>query len=138
MKLVFVTTNNLEEYWLKTRRMIIASTKRSFGKYEGIDILKELMNGRMNLWVAEDSEDGVVRGLAITEIVQYPRMKVCKVLCCTGSKMMDWVHYLLEIEFWAKKNGCRSIEPVCRLGWTKTLKKMGYEPRHMLMEKVLQ
>lgn len=134
MKLTLVTQNSLEEYWLKTRKMIDSACTRSFGKYEAIDVMRELMKGNMNLWVAEDEK---VKSIAITQIVSYPRTKVCKILCCTGKGMNEWVHFLMEIEGWAKKMGCKTTEPECRLGWARVLKKMGYERGHIMLEKVL-
>lgn len=134
MKLVLVTPNNLEEYWLKTRKLIEAACTRSFNKYQAVDIMRELMKGRMNLWVTEDDK---IHSLAITQIVSFPRTKVCKILCCTGKGMNEWVHYLMEIEMWAKAMGCSTTEPECRKGWARVLKKMGYKPAHVMLIKDL-
>lgn len=134
MKLIMVTPDTLEEYWIKTRSMIADACKRSFGAYEAIDVMREIAMGKMTLWVAEDEK---VRGLAITEFIKYPRAKVCVVVCCTGTKLKEWLHYLSEIEAWAKSQGCNRIRPICRKGWAKLLAKMDYKPGHIELEKAL-
>jgi hypothetical protein len=90
----------------------------------------------MALWLAL-SETEAIEALAITEIAAYPRITVCKLLACTGDDAALWVHLLESIEAWAKSRGCAAMEPVCRPGWERRLKPMGYRKTHVVLEKRL-
>lgn len=78
-----------------------------------------------------------ITALAITEIVAYPRIAVCKLLACTGEDAARWVNLLTQIEAWAKAQGCAAMEPICRPGWERHLKPKGYRKTHVVLEKTL-
>lgn len=121
--------------WPRVRDRIASCCDRSGGKYEPADILRNLIAGRMDLWLAEDG--GAIHAVAISEIVVYPRVRVCKLLACTGEKARRWLDLLAQIEAWARAQGCAVIEPVCRPGWERHLKPMGYRKTHVVLEKTL-
>lgn len=135
MKLHAIEPANLPERWPTIRDRIAACCARSGGKYEPIDVLQNALCGRMQLWLVQD--DDATYALAITEIVSYPRITVCKLLACTGEDAPRWVDLLDEIEAWAKGQGCSVMEPICRPGWERQLKPMGYRKTHVVLEKRL-
>lgn len=177
MHLQTVQVRDVPDLWPLIRDRLVGCCDRSGGKYAPIDVLHNLLVGRMQLWIAVDErsdsreslsgaeaprtaeregrgsrglrsldisgrrggsrEAARMRALAITEIVPYPRITVCKLLACTGEDAHRWVDLLAGIEAWAKERGCGVLEPICRPGWERHLKPMGYVKTHVVLEKRL-
>jgi hypothetical protein len=136
MRLRAPTPEEIPELWPRVRDRIAACCERSGGKYEPIDVLRNLIVGAMNLWMVVD-ESNAIKALAITEIAVYPRVTVCKLLACTGEDAALWVDLLAPIEAWARQRGCAAMEPICRPGWERRLKPLGYRKTHVVLEKGL-
>ncbi len=189
-----VTPPDIPDLWPQIRDRIASCCERSGGKYEAIDVLRNLIAGSMNLWLAVDEpvspeettrvlpharqevvqqiehrrespvaadaatpasklgwsgdfasrnteaatcERVRIKALAVTEIAAYPRITVCRLLACTGDDAALWVDLLAPIEDWAKSRGCAAMEPICRPGWERRLKPMGYRKTHVVLEKRL-
>jgi hypothetical protein len=115
--------------------MIESAAEYSVGKYEGKDILKLIIDGKFQLWGAVEGEK--INGIAITEIVDYPRVKMCRFLCATGENLSEWMPLIKDIEAWAVSKGCKSFQAECRPGWERLLKPYGYEKSHIIMNKEL-
>ena len=135
MRLRGIAPAELPDLWPQIRDRIAACCARSGGKYEPLDVLQLVIAARMQLWLA--TEDDAIHALALTEIVRYPRVKVCKLLACTGEGAPRWIDLIGAIEAWAKDCGCAVLEPVCRPGWERHLKPMGYRRTHVVLEKTL-
>ena len=100
------------------------------------DILRFVLNGQMQLWVAY--EGGVVYGHVITEIKQYPQCKMLVVQYCAGEEnhmqfVEDEMFDLLDR--FAKDAGCAGIEFVGRPGWRKQANKYGYSVQSVMYQK---
>ena len=153
-----VQPHELPVWWSLVRDRVASTCERSSGKYQPADILKQLVDGQMQLWAVLDeepeaSEDETkrlqgsrarqategpqIKAIAITEISQFPRARVCWVLACTGDVVDDWLDHLSEIESWAHARGCTAIEPVARPGWERRLNSRGYRKTHVVLEKTL-
>ena len=115
--------------------LIDAATAYSMGKYTGADVVREIVQGRMQLWAAVNEEK--INGIAITEIVNYPCTRLLRFLCCTGEKAEEWFSLIQEIEAWGKMQGCKSFEAICRAGWERYLKNYDYKKQHVIMGKEL-
>ncbi len=142
MHLRAVSPHELPDLWPDIRDRIAACCTRSGGKYAPADILQSLIAGPMQLWLAIDDETvggraGAIKALAISEIASYPRIKVCKLLACTGEDAGRWIELVQSIEAWARSQGCGAMEPICRPGWERHLKPRGYKRTHVILEKRL-
>lgn len=137
IELVEVHPRYLPECWLvgTVRAMIEDACSHSGGRYEVMDILNLLLQQRMQLWVAV--EDVEPLAIALTEIVQFPHVKECRVLCATGNDMKMWSNFIRQIEEWAQDNECRKMLVIARAGWEKVLKPYGYEKNHVQLERDL-
>lgn len=136
MRLHRVAPHELPDLWPQIRERVAACCARSGGKYEPVDVLLNCLSRRMNMWLVQGDADHI-SAIAITEIVAYPRITVCKLLACTGEGAEQWVDLLADIEAWAKAQGCAAIEPICRPGWERRLKPKGYRKTHVVLEKSL-
>jgi hypothetical protein len=165
MRLRAVAAHDLPELWPQLRERVASCCARSGGKYEPLDVLMHCLSRRMDLWLAIENRDGEscepaapthagapagdlawrpadrecarIAALAITEIVVYPRITVCKLLACTGDDAQRWIDLLAPLETWAKAQGCAVMEPICRPGWERQLKPAGYRKTHVVLEKSL-
>lgn len=131
--LIGIPANQLADCWENVKHLIADACARSNGKYEAIDILKSLLRGDMQLWGAI-SEDKI-EAIAIGEIVNYPRIRVYRMLGATGNDMGEWVGHIQGIENWARLQGCMDFEAVARPGWEKMLK--GYKKTHVILNRSL-
>lgn len=87
----------------------------------------------MQLWISWN--DGIEASF-VTEVCDYPQMRVMRWVLAGGSNMESWLTLLTEkVENWAKKNKCQRLEIVGRKGWTKVLR--DYEPQAVYFVKEL-
>ncbi len=136
MRLHAPEPRNIPDIWPTIRERVASCCGRSGGKYEPVDVLLNFLGGRMELWLVLDEADAI-QALVITEIVAYPRIRVCKLLACTGEGAPQWLDLIEKIEAWAKARGCGAMEPICRAGWERRLKPLGYRKTHVVLEKSL-
>jgi len=185
MRLQLPQPPDIPGLWPHIRDRIASCCERSGGKYAPADVLRSLIAGEMQLWLAVDEpispekttrvpphawqevvqrvehrrespsgadapapasklgwraatcERARIKAVAITEIAAYPQITVCKLLACTGDDAARWVELLAPIEAWAKSRGCAAMEPICRPGWERRLKPLGYRKTHVVLEKCL-
>ena len=97
-------------------------------------MLRLLLAGRMQLWAVVGE---AIEAIVLTEIAEYPRRRLCRVLAAAGAGRARWLHLLGTIEEWARAQGCTAIEPVARPGWERALAPLGYRKTHVILEKEL-
>lgn len=133
--LIGIPANQLADCWDNVKHLIGDACARSNGKYESVDILRSLLRGDMQLWGALSDEK--IEAIAIGEIVSYPRIKVYRVLGCTGEGMNEWLDLIHGIENWARMQGCKDFEAIARPGWEKMLTPQGYKKTHIILNRSL-
>lgn len=102
------------------------------------DILRFLFNGHMQLWIVFSPEEQVIYGHVITEVKQYPQCKMLVIQYCAGEEnhmqyCEDRMYELLDK--FAKDTECAGIELIGRPGWSKHVKKRGYEIQSVMYQK---
>jgi hypothetical protein len=130
----------LPDWWPLLSPMIAAACARSGGKYRAVDILRALIAREMQLWAALDPGEqsaNSVAAICLTEIVNFPGKRVCRILAGTGERRERWVHFAEEIGDWARLQGCAAIEAVARPGWERDFAALGYRKTHVILEKSL-
>jgi hypothetical protein len=133
--LVGIPASNLADCWESIKHLIDGDCARSNGKYESVDILRSLLKGEMQIWGAVDED--TIEAIAIGEIVNYPRIRIYRMLAATGEDMKDWIDHIQGIETWAKSQGCMDFEAISRPGWARTLKDKGFKKTHEILNKNL-
>lgn len=134
-ELVFtgVLSRDIDRVWPKVEKQIFEAYQRARGRLNIQDVYDLLKTSDMQLWLALEGEE--ILGLCTTEIVRYPRKKVCAVRMCTGKDYNKWKHFIKNIEDWARISGCTAMETQCRQGWARVFK--DYEQTHVFLEKDL-
>lgn len=130
IQLYLIPSNKIP--WNDVYCLISEACKYNNNRYSAEDVRGFLVSGEQQLWLAVEDE---ILGLAITEIVNYPRKKCCMIDICTGKRMEEWLHYLSEIERWAEAQGCQQMLCAARIGFGRILK--DYKKTHYIVEKEL-
>lgn len=97
------------------------------GTHSWQDVVDALIEGKMQLWVCDDSA-------AVTEILAYPQKKVLHVFLA-GGKMSTLIGMVDKAKRWGKLQKCASMTISGRLGWSKVLSKQGWKSKMIVMEK---
>lgn len=86
-----------------------------------------ILDGRLQLWPAP-------RGMAITEIIVYPKKKVLHCFLAGGDldQIIDMIDSAIA---WGKTQGCEALTLSGRMGWQKVLAKYGFKPVLITMER---
>ena len=100
------------------------------------DILEYLKAGHFILWIGTETDSDNILFAMTLHFAYYPKHKMCRVATIAGERMKDWVdETLLELENWAKAQGCDYMDMYARRGWKKILKE--YKEDCILLRKKL-
>lgn len=106
--------------------------ERESGLVLASEIRTHLATGTKQLW---GFKEGVVLGIAVTEILQTPKGPCCWIYGAAGTEttkgQIDAI--LASIEAWAKGIGCSRVMLQGRQGWRRRLK--GYSDVGVVLEK---
>ena len=122
MKFGVLTGDQINQTWHICCPLLEKVLKKSGeGNFEIEDVKKFIDRGVFQLW-AWIEEDKIL-ACAVTEIITYPRRKICSVMMVGGSGLHIWKKEAVDmVADWGRKNGCTDIEGYVRRGWLKILK----------------
>lgn len=129
-----VLPQDIEYVWSHIEDYMRGAAKYTHGRFEVEDIKRCLTTDRIQqLWIAY--EDDKVYGAVITEIMEYPRMRVLVMHFTGGVELPKWKADMLELlQRFARDNGCKTIESIGRAGWKKVFKNDGFKSNTMFYE----
>ena len=130
-ELVGIYAELVPAIWQEARPLIASALARGNGGFAEEDILGALLSREMQLWLYVE---GRIKGVVVTELVNYPRLRACLLVLCAGTDIQGWIHHIETLERWASAQGCEVIEAYGRRGWARLLK--GWEQRTMLMKEL--
>ena len=132
-----IPSDRINEVWEDCEPYIEMGNGKSRDEMSVMDIYKRLSEARMQLWLVFNENREIISVLT-TEIIDYPRNTVCRIVTLGGKDLDIWVQDWLEtIEAWALENDCVAMETVCRKGFIKKLEKFGYENAYTVLVKEL-
>ena len=109
-----IPSERLNEVWEDCEPYIAMGNGKSRDEMSVEDIYKRLSEARMQLWLVFNEDKDIISVLT-TEIIDYPRKTVCRIVTLGGKDLDIWVEDWLEtIEAWALEKGCVAMETVCR------------------------
>ena len=123
-----VQPNEIPYMWHQVKPLIDKALVHSNGELTSDDVLELLLSKRESLIVGyTDPEDSYKEILmaAVTEVVQYPRKKVLRIIAWATKSGYDgdeWLTLFNTIEYIGKQSGCDYIEAWTRKGMAKKLK----------------
>ena len=119
-KVALVEAEDIDMVWDEASPLIEKALRHAEGELIPNDIKKHLDSGNLRLWVALEDRD--VIAAMVTEIIQYPRKKIVRVITLAGKDMSLWYDFLPMLEGYAIRHGCSSLEAWTRKGMTRKLK----------------
>ncbi len=130
MKIAGVQTNQMMALWPHVKQYFRSFEDRSRGELTAGELLTHVIDKRLQCWVATDGEE--VKACGLTEVSK----KTVVFAFCAGVDRDEWRDEMVsEIEQWAKHIGARRVRIICRPGWVRELKSLGYKESHRVLEK---
>ena len=128
-KVISVPPKDIPYMWHQIKPLIDKALVHSNGELTSDDVLELLLSKEQGLVIGyEGYEDSYKKILmaAVTEIIQYPRKKVLRIITWSTKSGYDgdeWLHLGLNtVEYIGKKYNCDYIEAWTRKGMAKKLK----------------
>ena len=119
-QVALVEAEDVDMVWSEVSPLIRKALLHAEGELIPEDIKKHLDTSDLRLWVALENKD--VLAAMVTEIIQYPRKKIVRVITLAGKDMNMWYEFLPMVEGYAIRNGCSSLEAWSRKGMARKLK----------------
>ena len=119
-QVALVEAEDVGMVWDEVSPLIEKALLHAEGELVPEDIKKHLGKGDLRLWVALENKD--IIAAMVTEIIQYPRKKIVRIITLAGKDMSMWYDFLPMIEGYAIRNNCSSLEAWTRKGMTRKLK----------------
>lgn len=85
------------------------------------DVERMVENREAQLWTGENSA-------AVTEIIQYPQIRVLHLWLCGGDMDEITNQMLPRAEAFARSEGCSRMTTAGRKGWDRVMSKHGFSP----------
>ena len=127
MNVSLVLPEHYDAIWPDIDDYMAGAAKYTYGRFEADDIKENLKEKDQQLWIAFDD---AIKGAVITEIIQYPRMRVLSMHFTGGKELQTWKDQMLKtLQSYAKDKNCDVIESMGRSGWSKVFKGDGFNPR---------
>jgi hypothetical protein len=83
---------------------------------------------RQQLWIALAGDGAELLGVILTEISEYPTLRVLRIVLLQGIRFRDWSgHARVALEIFARENQCERLEASGRKGLARLLAPLGFE-----------
>lgn len=132
-KYLITGITDIDRFWKDVEPFISEPLAGNDGEFTAEDIYRSLLEKKMQLWVAY--RDGI-KAAMVTEVVNYPRKKVVRIVTLGGDDMAGWIDDGFPlIHRWAKEQGASGMEIMGRKGWIRVLDRFGYRHAHVILKK---
>tara|TARA_R100001510_G_scaffold3624_2_gene2889 strand:- start:441 stop:869 length:429 start_codon:yes stop_codon:yes gene_type:complete len=131
-----IPSQEIDEIWEACEPYIELGAKKGQSEMTSKDIYNFCKESKMQLWIVFDSKSNI-KAVVTTEIINYPKKKVCRIITLGGQEIDNWLHSISVIEAWAEENECHAMETFCRKGFIKKLEHYGYEQTYTVLGKEL-
>ena len=95
------------------------------------DLLDAVVKGEVQVLYQEEP-----KLIMLTEIVQYPKRRVLRILAVIGKGLVN--SDPSELEDWARKRDVEEIEGWCQAPQARLFRRLGYETRYTVVRKSLR
>lgn len=103
--------------WPKVEAFIDSAIAREGWKYTTGDILQQIGEGQLGLYIVTDDETGEILAAIACEVQEYPRRNVFNIAFCGGRDLYRWAGLLGQLEADAVRFGCDTVSITGRPGW---------------------
>lgn len=103
----------------------LKAVPRYFEYYSEEWTYEQVKRGHLAVWALSD---GVIRGIVLSRVLEYPKQKEFAILAIYGLDMLDFFELMSDVFMnVARKLGCKTISASCRPGLKRLLKPFGAE-----------
>ena len=120
VKIHLLEPSDVEALWVDIEPFLVRSLKHAEGELAPDDLIPHLDDGKLRVWIAVVDKEIIAS--MVTEIIQYPRKKIVRVITLSGKDMDSWYQFLPLLEGYAISNDCSSLEAWTRKGMARKLK----------------
>ena len=136
---VLIPTDKIKDFENFVSDSIEKALKFSGNHYNLDDVLKQLYEGKAQLWILwNDKRKTKYQGCIVSKILERPNTKSLNLFIVTGQDRKLWQDKINILEDYAKQQECSHLETYARPGWSRILKKHNYKTTHYLLEKKLE
>jgi hypothetical protein len=132
-ELLGVQADQIEAVWPYVESEIERGVQRSHDTLTVETVRDGLENRDMQLWVSLNDKD--LEAVCVTQIVDYPGMRVCALLLIAGKNRRAWWKFGDVISAWASERGCEMLEGHARRGWMPEAEKDGWSEAWITVRK---
>ncbi len=118
--------------WPRVASFVRRALERGEGSYLEADVALACMAGQWQLWVM--GQDGEIKAVGVTEIVNFPRLRKCLIRYLSGDLETIMPHWA-AFESWARERECHVLEIYGRKGWERVLP--DWTKRHVIFTREL-
>lgn len=118
--------------WPVVAPLLLSCIKENTGEFTLNDTLVQLEKRNWQLWLGIRS-DGLIQATGVTEIINYPSKKVCRIVMLAGEGVEAICEVYEDLSAWALGLDCRGLEVWARPGMAKMLQKhLGFTPKYQV------
>jgi hypothetical protein len=133
MNIIGVPSTAVRTIWPHVEEYFASFEERAQGEVTAEELLSLVEAQHRQCWIAADNKK--VWACALTRVDNNP-LGTVQLDFCAGEDRDKWRDKLVhEIERWAAHRGAGRVRIICRPGWTKELRKLGYRETHRVLEK---
>jgi hypothetical protein len=125
------------DLWRFAEPYIRRALDHTYGELTSLDLKNLCASKDAQLWMVQKGDR--IIGAGTTMIMNYPQMKVCRIITLSGSEFKEWKNLAcMHIEMWADANGCEGVEAYVRRGFVPQLLEIGFKYRYAVVHKSLK
>ena len=136
-----VEARHIDVIWPYVEDLLQKPLHRALGEVSLNDVKEWLKGDLQQLWVGIDETKKEIVLAFTTQLYTYTAQRHLRIHL-TGAKdhtINNWINEWVEpVEKFCKENGIRYIETCGRDGWTRVLKKKGYEKYYTVLVKEIK
>lgn len=134
-KVILIPIQDVTSVFPSVEQFIKQAIEHANGETNIQGVFRQLLAGQKQLWVI--AQNYVATAAAITEVTNYPTMRVVRIVFLGGDGLDKWSSKVDEtVSQWARIVNAKRVEVIGRKGWERHLKSRGYKPAyvHLLKE----
>ena len=107
----------VRDVWPKIAGYLLEALECDGGKMRPDDVLEQIAQGLMGLYVVQDFATGEILAAIACEVQEYPNANVFNVAYLGGRELYRWAHLFGDLEAEAVRLGCPIVRITGRAGW---------------------
>ena len=118
-----VQPNEIPYIWIEVKPLIEKALTYANGEMLPEDVLSLLLQDKEHLFIGYTNDE--IQSALVGEIITYPQKKAFRIITWStksGHDYKAWIDLFDTIEYFAKSEGCDSIEAWTRKGLARKLK----------------